>query len=437
MNKFKEFLQTNGITDDAFGKLEANKQAELHGEYLDMIAESLKGSAKASDLEAVKTALEDLKKAGATAEALKVLQTKMDGLATKLAEFEENGGNSEQKGVLAIAIEKTIKEQGLTNKDSMPARNYGEKITVKAAALMTTANVVPNVTGGFSSVFGNYIDTEIGHKPKDETVFLDLVTVVTQPGTENIYYTDRINEEGTAAFIAEGATKPLIDAEWKTTSLQTKEVANRWKMTTRLMYHAPAVVNDIKEHAEELVDQVVDTAILLGDGTGNNLNGIIAEAGAFVVPTGLAGYFPSANIWDVINAMATQIRIANFNGQLTVVLNTVYGALMAGIKDGEGRYMMPPFVSPDGRKVFDINVRFSNKIPATKILIGDLKKYKLVISEDAIYSEGFENDDFSKNLVSKKIESFMNGYLKGSYDGAILYDTIADVLTDIEEVVTP
>jgi len=96
-------------------------------------------------------------------------------------------------------------------------------------------------------------------------------------------------------------------------------------MTTRLMYHAPAVVADMKQHAEELVDQVVDIAILTGDGTGTNLNGIVAEAGAFVVPTALADYYADANIYDVIMAMATQIRIANFEAT-DVVLHPVWAA---------------------------------------------------------------------------------------------------------------
>lgn len=395
-------------------------------------------SVSKEELTAIQDEIKGLKESGATAEALKTLTEKLEKVATEITEMKSNGGASVEKGTFVQFVEKNISDNKLT-KDNPQVRNasYSANETIKAPALMTTANVIPNVTGGFSPLFGNYIDTEVGATPKPENIFMDLVTVKYQPGTETIWYTDRINEEGTAQFIAEGATKPLADAEWKTTSKQTKEVAIRWKMTNRLMFHAPSVVEDFREHANELVDQVIDDQILEGDGTGNNLDGLIANAGAFIVPVGLAEFYADANIYDVIAAMATQIRLANYKGQIEAVLNTVWWAKMAGTKDGEGRYLIVPFKSPDGKTIFDVRIHFTNKMDADDILVGVLKNYNLVISEDAIYAEGYENDDFSKNLVSKKIESFMQGYIKQSREGSILYANIADVLTDIEVPVTP
>jgi len=396
---------------------------EVKKQLGEIVSEAFK-SFKVKDIDGAEKAMEEI---------VKAQQKQHDDLALIVKEFQK-GGVGQEKGSLFEFVEKNIKETGLKSSTDKGSAKYNETLAFKAPALMTTANVVPNVAGGFSPLFGNYIDNEIGHTPKPAPIFMRLVTVKYQPGTENIYFTDRINEEGTAQFIAEGALKPLIDAEYKTTSLQTKELAERWKMTTRLMYHAPAVVSDFREHANELIEQVLDTAILTGDNTGNNLNGIVAQASAFVVPAQLAAYYADANIWDVVMAMATAIRLANYTGKITAVLNTVWMAQMAGIKDAEGRYVIAPFVAPNGKMIGDVEIEFTNKIPATSILIGDLKKYNLVISEDAIYNEGYENDDFSKNLVSKKIETFAQGYIKLSDRGSILYDTIADVLTDISAV---
>ena len=313
-------------------------------------------------------------------------------------------------------------------------KQYNANTVIKAAALMTTANVIPNVTNGFSPLFGNYIDTEIGATPKPDLCILPLITIKNQPGTESIWHTSRQNEEGDAEFIAEGALKPLADAEWKTTKEPVKEVAVRWKFTKRLMNHAPSVVVDFAEHANELMEQSMDDGALTGDGTGNNLEGITATgvASAFVVPTQLAEYYTFANIYDVIMAVATQVRLANFKGQLTAVLNTVWEAKMKGIKNADGDYVIAPFVSPDGTKVGSVNVVFNNKFLDTHILVGDLKKFNLVMAEDVTYDEGYENDDFSKNLVSKKLEAFMGTYIKQGDAGSIVYDAIADILTDIE-----
>lgn len=332
-----------------------------------------------------------------------------------------------EKGLFVEFVEKTIESK------EMEKAGGSARLTMKAAALMTTANVLPNVAGGFSPLFGNYIDNEIGHVPKPENIILPLVTVKTQPGTESIWYSDRINEDGDAAFIAEGALKPLADAEWQTTKKDIQEVAVRWKFTKRLMMHAPAIVQDFAVHVRELVDQKIDDQLLEGDGTGNNLDGLELLASAFIVPTGLAGYYLAPNIYDVIMSMATRVRLSNFKGELTAILNTVWMAKMAGIKDSQERYIVAPFVAPDGTRVGSVNIKFSNKIGEDDILLGDLKRFNVVWAEQVMYDEGYENDDFSKNLVSKKLEAFLGTYIKASDAGSILYGDISDIQDDLAQ----
>lgn len=355
---------------------------------------------------------------------IKEMQTQHDALVKA---FEKKGGENKQ-GTFVEFVVKNIED----NKEVFLKDNkYFANLVIKAPALMTTANVIPNVAGGFSPLFGNYIDTEIGHVPKPENIMLPLITVKNQPGTESIWYSDRINEEGDAEFIGEGELKPLADAEWVTTKAPVKEVALFWKFTNRLAMHAPSVVSDFYEHAVELVDSKLDDGVLTGDNVGDNLNGLETIAAAFIVPPQLAGYYERVNIYDVIIAMATRIHLSNFKGQITAVLNTVWKAKMIGIKDAEGRYIMPEFVLPDGSKVLDVNVVFSNKIVDTAILIGELKRFNLVMAEDVRYFEGYENDDFRKNLMSKKLEAFAGTYIKRSAAGSILYDDIASVMEDI------
>ena len=392
-----------------------------------------------ADLDQYKNDLEASNKAELKAELSAENKTELEKATNELKDFmsTEIGkqllevtttGSSEKEGQFVSFAKKNSKEFEESNK------YYRADMTIKAAALMTTANVLPNVANGFSPLFGNYIDTEIGHTPKPDNIILPLITVKNQPGTESIWYSDRINEDGDAEFIAEGALKPLADADYQTSKAPVKEVAVRWKFTKRLMAHAPSVVVDFAEHANELVEQKIDDQLLNGTGVGNNLTGLETIASAFIVPTQLAGYYADANIYDAIMAIATQVRLANFKGSLTAVLNTVWMAKMKGIKNADGDYIIPPFVSPDGTMVGDVKVVFSNKIPDTDILVGDLKKFNLVMAENITYDEGYENDDFSKNLVSKKLEAFMGTYIKSSDAGSIVYDAIADVLTDIEVI---
>jgi len=53
------------------------------------------------------------------------------------------------------------------------------------------------------------------------------------------------------------------------------------------------------------------------------------------------------------------------------------------------------------------------------------------------YYEGYENDDFRRNLMSKKLEAFVGTYLPANLVNSIIHDDIATVLTAIDADVTP
>lgn len=301
----------------------------------------------------------------------------------------------------------------------------------KTALMTVNGNVIPNVANGFSTLVGNYIDTRIGNTPKPDNFILSLVNVITQAGTENIWWSERQNEDGDAMFIGEGDLKPLINAEWITKKSDIQEVAERWKMSNRLIKHVPSVMNEFRIHANELIEQKIDSEVLTGDGLGDNITGISTVASAFIVPPQLALFYRDANIFDAIVAVATSIRLSNFTPTV-VVLNTVWEAKMKGLKNTDGDYIIPPFVMPDGSSIGGLRVVFTNKIDDTKMLIGDLTKFNVVFSENIMFAEGYENDDFSKNLTSFKLEAFLGTYMKATDNGAIVYDDIATILTAID-----
>jgi len=426
MKTLKTYLEEKGISMDDFNKMEAEKQAAIFNEINDSNAVACKALQEKTESTAKEIAEANKSILDIQNSQIKQLTETAKAQGIALAELKEKGGKSTQKSELVKFIERDSLKSSFSNQEQRM-----ESVVVKAPELMTTANVLPNVAGGFNQLFGNYIDSTIYDTPKPDNFIFPLVTVTTAPGTENIWYVERENEEGDAEFIGEGETKPLADGEWLEKKADIKEVAVRWKMTNRLIMHAPSVVQNFRIHATELVEQKMDSGVTSGDGLGNNLSGITALASPFIVPPALANYYTEVNIWDVINAVATYVRLNNFNGQLTCILNTVWMAQMMGIKNTEGDYIIPPFTTPDGRQVGEVRIVFTNKILDSEIILGDLKQFNVVISEDIRYYEGWMNDDFAKNLSSRKLEAFMGTYLPDTQAGAIVYDDIATIQTAI------
>src|SRR5690606_27469619 len=121
------------------------------------------------------------------------------------------------------------------------------------------------------------------------------------------------------------------------------------------------------------------------------------------------------NIWDVIMAVRTQIEIANFM-PTSIVLHTTWLAKMYGIKsETEALYIKHPLMTPDGRSMAGMTIYYTNKIDADYILVGDLGKFNVVFGENIMYDEGYENDDFSKNLVDRKSTRLNSSHVKISY----------------------
>ena len=103
--------------------------------------DALKGEVVSkNDFDALKTELEGIKETGATAEQLKSIEAQLKEL--KDANVEKT---TESKTELAKAFEENAKNFDDKNKQ------YGFSETIKSAALMTTANVVPNTSGGYSA----------------------------------------------------------------------------------------------------------------------------------------------------------------------------------------------------------------------------------------------------------------------------------------------
>lgn len=339
--------------------------------------------------------------------------------------------SKERTGVEKFDAVKSYDEKDIANSPVGKA-NYYESTVLKAAELMSIGAVSPGTAhittaNGYSINVNNFIDPNIYSVPKNKIFIMNYVSVTNQPGTEKIWWSERNNEEGDAEFLAEGGTKPLVSAKWETKSADVKEVAERWKFTKRLLLHTNSVVNDFQKHARELVEQKIDDQVLIGDGIGTNLSGIIDNAAAFVVPAGLANYYEYVNIYDVMMAVLTQIEIANFTPTV-IALHTSWRAKMFGIKSQtEAMYILHPLVTPDGRTFAGVNLVFTNKMDDEYILAGDLSKFNVVFSENIMFDEGYENDDFSKNLISRKLEAFLGTYIPESEKPAIVYDQIATI----------
>ena len=132
--KFKQFLVSKGITEDAFKTMEASKQAEIHTEYLDSLIE---GSASKAEFIEILSKVQALETAGNDVTALK---EKVEQLALTVLELETKGtANNVPESLGTLLKEKADELKAMKEKSGASVQ-----ITLKAAGTMAEST---NITG--------------------------------------------------------------------------------------------------------------------------------------------------------------------------------------------------------------------------------------------------------------------------------------------------
>lgn len=253
--------------------------------------------------------------------------------------------------------------------------------------------------------------------------FMMAISNVTPTSKARIVWAEKRNAEGNAEFIGEGELKPLVDFEIATFSSEAKKAADAIKVSTEMLDDIDFMAGEIEKELQYLVEIQASTGLLSGDGLGDNLKGLDAFAGGFVL-TSIDVQDP--NNADAIRAAIAQIRSLNFNANLAVI-NPVDAANMELEKGTDGHYLIPPFKSADGTTISGVRVIEDNGIPVGSVLVGDMTRFRVRIYKPFTASYGWENDDFRKNLVTIIGEMRLHSYVPGNEVGAFVYDTFANI----------
>jgi hypothetical protein len=135
---------------------------------------------------------------------------------------------------------------------------------------------------------------------------------------------------------------------------------------------------------------------------------------------------------DALRAVVAQIRSGNLSGEITIFINPADSANMDMQKAvTAGVYMLPPFMTADGKTIAGAKVVEDANIPAGFFQAGILRYYKILIYKDMVISFGWENDDFRKNLLTYLCEMRFVQAFNNAYTGAFVYDSYANVQTAI------
>jgi HK97 family phage major capsid protein len=225
-------------------------------------------------------------------------------------------------------------------------------------------------------------------------------------------------------WTAEAGPKFNGEVKYQEVSEEVKKVAAYIKVSKEMLADLAFVRSEINTELMEAIEQNIDFSLVNGNG-GNDLNGLLDVAPNFSAGT-FAGTIPGANIMDLIRIAKAQIEAANFV-PTHVVLNPEDVAKIELTKTSTGEYTYPAFWDANMR-VAGLVVVSSNNITAGTMIVGDFTKFNIKFREDMNMSVGYENDDFTRNMVTILCEARLVSYIKGNDVNAFVQ---SDIATDI------
>ncbi len=238
--------------------------------------------------------------------------------------------------------------------------------------------------------------------PKPRLTIRKLIT----PGqTERpiVPYTVETGFTNNADVVAEGKLKPQSDLTLTRKTETTKVIAHWVRASNQILEDAPQVRSLIDSRLIFGLQLKEEYQLLHGDGTGENLHGIIPQATAFAPPTGLVTPSPTTGI-DALRIAMLQAVLAQYPATAHV-LHDVDWSNIELLKDSEGRYLIGNPQGSIAPTLWGLPVVTTQSIAVGKFLTGAFQMGAQLYDQWASRIEvGFQNDDFTTNNVTIRAE---------------------------------
>jgi len=349
-------------------------------------------------------------------EDVKTIKSDIEEIALRVLGLETKGVDKGTQETLGSILEGKAEELKAMKEKS----GRSVQFTLKAAGTMALST---NVTGQVPAAEREQGITRIVRR---NPYILQLVNVGTI--MSNVWeWVEQKNLDGGAAMTAEGAAKSQADFDLVVASANVKKVTAYIKVTKEMLDDVELMRSEIDQELTELINLKIDDQLLNGTGLTVNLTGITTNATAWAAGS-FALAIPTPTKWDALRTAINQVRVNLFEPNY-IVMHPSDVTAMELSKDTTGQYVMPPFAALDGTIVSGIRVVANTGVTIDKFLVGDFSKSGVRFKEGLTINVGYENDDFTKNLVTILAEARLVHRVKSNHYGAFVYGDFSDAIT--------
>lgn len=328
-------------------------------------------------------------------------------LSTRLTELEKRAAREPDNDNYRAANDNLPLAAALLDSNDVQNlnRDFRGKAVVKLAgerAAITSApgTVGANTSAGTSLVPAHRVPGII--TPYDRELRVRDVIGAARTTSSNVEFPRELDFENQAAPVAEGAVKPRSDLTFELANAPVRTIAHTFKISRQMLDDVPALAAYVGRRGTYGLKFVEDQQLLFGDGTGQNVHGIVPQASAF------DPQFSSTNETAIDRILQAISQAEDSDIPVNaVVLNKRDWRRLTGIKDLGGNYIsnQAPFGLVDPR-VWNLPIVPTNAMPVGEFLTGAFGDGAQIFDRlDVEVLLSTENeDDFQRNLATVRIE---------------------------------
>lgn len=339
----------------------------------------------------IDSAIEEANKNNVSKEDLQKLIDKQSEVIKEIERIGLEQKKAQEGG--AKKVESTILEQFKSNKETIQKVAKGQekefviKATTNRASITNDSQSlrIPDIgqlgvkERSLYNIFPKYPVAKGNHK--GTVVYIDW---------------DEATTVRAAAMVAEGAAFPESTAKFQEYTLPLKKVGDTLPVTEEFFEDEVAAAAELEMFLNTNVETVIDNQIAVGDGTGQNLTGLVASVPAY---TAVASGIPSANIYDLVTKVRTDIvkgRGSKYAPNF-VAMTSVTADRLKLEKDANDNYIFRNDTSIGSMVIIE-----DNNMADNTLVVGDSRFGRIYEMGGVVLTKGEINAQFTSDMTTLK-----------------------------------
>ena len=258
-----------------------------------------------------------------------------------------------------------------------------------------------------------------------------MLNILSQGSTDSnlISWVSQANKDGAAGQTAEGATKNQIDFDLVVGNNKIEKTTATVKVSDEALDDVSYMETEIRNELTRELLKAVESQVYNGDGVSPNLEGVRTVASAFVpgsFATGQPNEITNPNNVDVLTVAMNQIKLADQEMANYILMNPTDVTVLKTEKrsDTDKDYVSRLLNTGSEMTLDGVPIIETTLVAEDEYLVGAFDLATLYQKESPSIQVGYENDDFTKNLVTLRAEwrgavvvktNQRNAFVKGTF----------------------